>query len=95
MSDESKKKQLGHDGGGRSKYASSAVKRELGRIEQQAVQSSVGVAGSDPAGSPLNAENVVRAVLGKPPRADKEESLGQQDKRRSALDWPIAMQGGK
>jgi len=89
-----KKKPQGQAQAGRSQFASSAVKRELERIEQQAMQPGLGLTGSD-AASPLSPENVVRAVLGEPHRADQSKSLSKDDKHRSVHDWPIVSPGGR
>ncbi len=88
MTDEPKKKHRSDRAGG-SQYASSAVKRELERIERQAVPSAAGVAGSNALASPLSPENVVRAVLGGADRTDKPKD----DKHRSIHDWPVVTPG--
>ena len=94
MSEEpAKKKPHGQAQAGR--FASSAVKRELERIEQQAMQPGLGLAGSDAVASPISPENVVRAVLGEPHRADPSKSLSKDDKHRSVHDWPIVSPAGR
>ena len=92
MSEEpAKKKPHGQAG----RFASSAVKREFERIEQQAMQPGSGLAGSDAVASPISPENVVRAVLGEPHRADPSKSLSKDDKHRSVHDWPIVSPAGR
>lgn len=73
-----------------SQYESTAVKKELERLEAATAGGAIAQGGLDGGIPP---ESVVRAILDKPPRQEPDP-LERERKPAGPHDWPITVRGG-